>query len=249
VPDCLRCQRAKKPCPGIYDGPFLIHTLRDEKSTGSLATEQESENTRTVLSYQPSQYHFKQDFLLHHFISSFSGSAIGDLHHNSWMMYLFDYTPDSGAVSYAIRAATLALYGTGNRDLNILHEADQWNLAAIQAQRVSLAGNAAKCKTSHHITSTKDICTSMMLLYYELIRPSAIGSWLGHLRGLSQMIFLLGPQECQSDAPHLFFRVLRLLMVRNPTLLPRCFSLKVLILRFVDSNLTHPNRYITPYGR
>ncbi|KIN09111.1 hypothetical protein OIDMADRAFT_107806 [Oidiodendron maius Zn] len=83
---------------------------------------------------------------------------------------------------------------------------------ALQGQRASIARNAAK-RTSHpHIPTAEDICTTLMLLYYELIRPSVIGSWLGHLRGLGQMIFLLGPQNCQSGVLHLFFRALRLLM-------------------------------------
>ena len=187
------------------------------------------ENNGIVFSHQPSPYHLKQNFLLCYFISSFSGSAIDGVHHNSWTTYLFDYIPDSGIVTYAIRAATLAFYGTGSQDKDILHEADHWTLMALQGQRASIARNAAK-RTSHpHIPTAEDICTTLMLLYYELIRPSVIGSWLGHLRGLGQMIFLLGPQNCQSGVLHLFFRTLRLLMVNIPYRLisrvPGCFNL------------------------
>jgi hypothetical protein len=185
-------------------------------STCSLPTAKpmEPEDRHITFSYQPSLYLFNQNFLLYYFISSFRGSITRDAQHGSWMTYLFDIISDSGTVTYAIRATTLALYGTENQDMGILHEADRWNLLALRAQRASITRNTANSEADSHIPSIEEICTTLMLLYYELIRPSTTGSWLGHLQGLSQMVFLLGPQHCQSGALHLFLRALRLLMVR-----------------------------------
>jgi hypothetical protein len=218
LPECLQCQRAKKPCPGMYHGLFIIQAVRNSKSASTYslpaAKPTEPEDTRIAFSYQPSLYLFKQNFLLNYFISSFRGSISRDAQQGSWMTYLFDYISDSGTVTYAIRATTLALYGTENQDMGILQEADHWNLLALQAQRVSITRNTVNSEAHSHIPSIEEICTTLMLLYYELIRPSTTGSWLRHLQGFSQMVFLLGPQHCQSGALHLFLRALRLLMVR-----------------------------------
>ncbi|KAH8812353.1 hypothetical protein F5884DRAFT_785173 [Xylogone sp. PMI_703] len=218
APHCLRCQRAKKPCPGVFKGLFMVHTvIKDPKPTPvSLATPSKNPIQLTdgsrLSHYQPSLCFMNQHYFLCHFISSFNESASKNIQHHSWMTYLFDYLSDSGTVTYAIRAAILAFYGTGNGDMDVIREADHWNLLALQAQRAVVARTLTPSKAISHIPTLDEICATLMLLYYELIRPSTIGSWLGHLRGLSQMVLLLGPYNCQSGVSLLFLRTVRQLM-------------------------------------
>lgn len=165
--------------------------------------------------YQPSRAPAFDRMFLSHFVSSFARPSIGSDPHRSWMQYLFDYLgTDDAPINYSIRAATMAFYGELTHDVAIQHVAKRWYIAALQTQRVGLSLYLKSATAVPGMPGEQEICTSMMLLYFELIKPSVTASWLKHLSGVTSLLQLRGPEGCQSGITHLFFRSLRLLTVR-----------------------------------
>ncbi|KAK5989572.1 hypothetical protein PT974_11099 [Cladobotryum mycophilum] len=91
--------------------------------------------------------------------------------------------------------------------------AERWHIAALQSQQAKLSQHLQNGTLVGYRPSEQEILTSMMLLYFELISPSATASWLKHLSGVAILLQLRGPEHCQTGAMNLLFRSLRLLMV------------------------------------
>ncbi|KAH7268810.1 hypothetical protein B0J15DRAFT_579211 [Fusarium solani] len=78
------------------------------------------------------------------------------------------------------------------------------------------------------LPSEQDISASLMLMYYELLNPSFIGSWMMHFKACSQQLVLRGPENCQDGPCHVIFGSLRLVMahVSTRTAAHTCFNTK-----------------------
>ena len=91
--------------------------------------------------------------------------------------------------------ASLAYYADTVHDPAMQKEADRWYTFALNMQRTWLERFVAQnnASQSHAIPTEEEICASMMLLYFELIRPTMTASWMKHLNGACQLVEMRGP--------------------------------------------------------
>ncbi|KAJ5941049.1 hypothetical protein N7516_001217 [Penicillium verrucosum] len=177
------------------------------------------EHAPPCLPAEPSPHHLFEQALLSNFIESFSQSGSKLTQPDSWTRYLLSWISSSKTLRSSIRATTLAFYAQVSKQKALCHEAGQYYACALHGQRIYmsqwLAGFNRPAIAAQEIPTDQDICTSLMLMYYELINPAATGSWLAHLRGTAQLLVLRGPQNCQVGAVHLIFRSVRLLLAQT----------------------------------
>lgn len=171
------------------------------------------------------------------------------MYHDSWMRLLLSYDPPTVVLAHAIRAATLAFYGQTTQDLTLQHEADQWYGLTLHEHRVCVERYLRKNTISSQIPTEAEMSVSMMLMYYELIRPTNPNNWLRHLCGLVQLTQLRGPDNCQSGMSHLLFRAIRSLMVFTSRI---CLHFLGSIFDFVNLNtkqvyLSIQTRQLSPF--
>ncbi|KAH8686530.1 hypothetical protein BGZ61DRAFT_355428 [Ilyonectria robusta] len=109
-------------------------------------------------------------------------------------------------------------------------EADKCYARALQIQQSCVRRHSQTSQNTleatRNVPTEQDICASLLLMYYELLKPTAIGSWMTHMRGTVALLMLSGPEKCQQGSYHLMFRSLRLLMahVSIRSGLPSCFA-------------------------
>lgn len=169
----------------------------------------------TLSRYQPSQAKVFEQMFMAHFISSFAHSVTREGRRQSWMDFLPTFV-DCDSVRPSIRAATLAYYASCTQDLAIEKEAVRWYVVALTRQRQWLSRRYSAIDdygARGLIPTDQEICTSMMLLYFELIRPTAVASWMQHFSGACQLMVLRGPSNCQKGVSRLFLQSLRVLNV------------------------------------
>ncbi|KAH6973138.1 hypothetical protein BKA56DRAFT_492923 [Ilyonectria sp. MPI-CAGE-AT-0026] len=109
-------------------------------------------------------------------------------------------------------------------------EADKCYARALQIQQSCVRRHSQKSQntleTTRNVPTEQDICASLLLMYYELLKPTTIGSWMVHMRGTVGLLMLSGPEKCQQGSYYLMFRSLRLLTayVSIRSGLPSCFA-------------------------
>lgn len=193
--------------------PKSLHSCSGPKSSKS------KEARKNPLSqYQPSRALAFEQMFMSNFISSFAHPLLGDGRHQSWMQYLPTFLSNCDLVRPSIRAATLAYYAYCTHDPAIEREADRWYMVALSRQRAWLSARySPRGATGDQdlIPTDQEICTSMMLLYFELIRPTAVASWMKHFSGACRLMELRKPIHCQTDTSRLLLQSLRVLNVSN----------------------------------
>lgn len=193
--------------------PKIPHSGSGSKSSKSKATQ-----GGPLSQYQPSQALAFEQIFISHFISSFAHPLIGDGRHQSWMQYLPTLLSNCDLVRPSVRAATLAYYAYCTHDPAIEREADRWYTVALSRQRSWLSSRyfpRGGVGDRTPIPTDQEICTSMMLLYFELIRPTAVASWMKHFSGACRLMELRGPINCQTGVSRLLLQSLRVLNVSN----------------------------------
>ncbi|KAL6907352.1 hypothetical protein GGI43DRAFT_258885 [Trichoderma evansii] len=147
----------------------------------------------------------------------------------SWTQYLTSWISSSTA-AWSVRAATLEFYGQQTKQEALCREAERYYAHALQIQQARIRAYTEKPKGDsnkpNEAPTEEDVSASLMLMYYELLRPTFTGSWMTHLRGTVELLILRGAQSCQEGLGHLVFRSLRLLMahVSIRTQLSPCFA-------------------------
>ncbi|KAI9038460.1 Zn(II)2Cys6 transcription factor [Aspergillus affinis] len=206
-PECSQCRRVRKPCPGVYGGLFMVNAaaLPDHAPLQRIPVE-------------PSCQPLYEQALVSTFIASFSISDSHSVQPDSWTQYLSTWASSPKALGWSIRATTLAFYAQVSQETAIYQEASRCYAHALRGQSVSvnqcLEGFGGQITVPSKVPTEEDIYASLMLMYYELISPASIGSWITHLRGTAQLLLLRGPQNCQTGAIHLVFRSVRLLLAQ-----------------------------------
>lgn len=213
---CSPCERIKKPCPGKYKGLFLINTSRASEQRPRCSNDA-SVLTESCIPLEPSQRSLFENAIVSFFISSFSVlSNSGQTHRQSWTQYLTSWISSSTA-AWSVRAATLEFYGQQTKQEALCREAERYYAHALQVQQARIREYTQKpegdLNKPHEAPTEEDVSASLMLMYYELLRPTFTGSWMTHLRGTVELLVLRGAQNCQQGLGHLVFRSLRLLMV------------------------------------
>jgi hypothetical protein len=156
---------------------------------------------------QPSNGPLNEQFLISTFMTYLAKPSIEALEQESWMKYLPTFASSSRVMNCSIRATTLAFFArlTDNNDMKV--EANWWYATALREERAHVQHLLL------HQPASEDVCAPLMLMYYELIRPTATGGWMKHLVAASKLMELTGPENCQTGASHLLFKAVRLLMV------------------------------------
>jgi hypothetical protein len=176
--------------------------------------------------YNPPRCDIFQQHFLAHFISSFGKNHPGNMQ-RTWMheLPLVLNTHPSSSVNYAIRAATMAFYGSLVNDESIQIEACKWYARGLVGQRSQISGLEAGLTGSAdpggaavaevNIPSEEAICTSIMLGYFEISCSTTPLGWFQHIQGAARLLEMRGPQNCQIGIAHRMFRTVRLNMVRR----------------------------------
>jgi len=107
----------------------------------------------------------------------------------------------------SIRATTLAFFAQLTDNIAMKREADRWYSMALRDERIHVQ------YLFHRQPAPEDIYAPLMLIYYELIRPTATRGWMKHLIGAMKLLELRGSENCQTSVSHLFFNALRLFTV------------------------------------
>lgn len=196
----------------------MVHACPDP--TARPASSMGSHRPVSLSTQQPSDGPLYEQFLISTFVVYLAKPGVGALERTSWMGYLPMLASSSGMLNASIRATTLAFFAhlTDNNAMKL--EAARWYAMALQNERAYVQ------HLLRRPPDPEDICAPLMLMYYELIRPTATGGWTKHLIGASRLMELAGPEKYQTGAPHMLFKALRLLAVFHflPGLPSRCLT-------------------------
>lgn len=164
---------------------------------------------------EPSDAPLFEHSIISTFIESFA-VAPGQANPQSWTQYLSSWI-SSPTAAWSIRATTLLFYGQKMNNEVFCREADKCYARALHIQQSCVRRHSQRSQdtleTTRKAPSEQDICASLLLMYYEFLKPTVIGSWMAHMRGTAGLLILSGPEKCQQGSYHLMFRSLRLLMV------------------------------------
>lgn len=180
-------------------------------------TEVAFNNKEEELLREPSEQPLFEQSIIATFVASFSTSSKpGHVNTQSWTQYLSSWITCS-ATAWSVRAVTLLFYGQKTNQESLCKEADRCYARALQTQQGHTKWHIKKatdtCSMRMGLPSEQDIGSSLMLMYYELLNPSFIGSWMTHFRACCQLLMLRGPENCQDGPCHVIFRSMRLMMV------------------------------------
>ncbi|KAM5383482.1 hypothetical protein ACJZ2D_002175 [Fusarium nematophilum] len=217
-PTCSPCGRISKPCPGAYTGIFLVHASQEKSELQGRIKDRSIVQERLILPAEPPYRPLFEDTITTIFVASLSASSSSEqASPQSWTQYLSSWISSSTA-TWSIRAATLVFYGQETKQEALCKEADRCYARALQGQQRCISRYTGKSNGSGNVPlevpTEQDVLASLMLMYYELLNPTVIGSWVTHLRGTAELLALRGPQNCQDGPSHLMFRSLRLLMAQ-----------------------------------
>ncbi|KAJ3540436.1 hypothetical protein NM208_g5067 [Fusarium decemcellulare] len=211
-PACSPCRRIKQPCPGVYTGIFMINASQSSKGAKTHPNNAVHEEP-TVLD-EPSEKPLFEHIIISTLVTSLSASSkSGQLNPQSWTQYLASWISDPTTPAWSIRATALAFCSKKMNQKPLCVEADRCYRRALQGQQACIQRYAQGFRERpYEIPSEREICTSLMLMYYEMFNPTTVGSWVTHLRGTVELLVLRGPQNCQQGPSHHMFRSLRLVM-------------------------------------
>jgi hypothetical protein len=247
LPECYQCVSSGRKCPGALQGTLFIdmsHVVRQNlgngeegqvsvckpqplpKGTTKIPTkrplrdsqerdEQLCQTSRILTIYQPKRASAFQELYIGHFMSSVNPIV------HLWVTELPNILsgPAEKEEIYAIRAATMALYGklTGNRDVQV--EASAWYLKGLEIQRTKLSVAAEKENYKPCIHGA--IGAAVMFSYFENIICTMPMGWMQHCIAAAKMFEVVGPENCQTGLIHMFFRSMRINSVIFPELSDR----------------------------
>lgn len=195
---------------------FLVHAARGSKHVAN-HTEIAPNNKEGKLPTQPSEQPLLEQSIIATFITCFSASSKpGRVNTQSWTQYLSSWITCSTTV-WSVRAVILLFYGQKTNQDSLCKEADRCYARALETQQGRIKRQVKKATDTSNmlaeLPSEQDISASLMLMYYELLNPSFIGSWMMHFKACCQLLVLRGPENCQDGPCHVIFGSLRLVMV------------------------------------
>lgn len=159
---------------------------------------------------------FLEQQFLSCFVTYFSRPCVDSMRHESWIDFLPKHLPKSLNLQHSVRAASMCFYGVLKNDFAVQRDAQRWYIQSLDSHRTCVQNYFKQNKACSNVTvSEEDIIVSMMLLYYELISPTVVGSWIRHFDGVCMLLQLRGPENCRSGASFHIFRAVRLLSVRD----------------------------------
>ena len=121
--------------------------------------------------------------------------------------------PKTKAITYAIRAATMSVYGKRNGDESIQMEACRSYAKALESQLIE--GQIHQLQLSRgesvaEVFSEETVCAPIMLCLFESAMCTNITAWAQHLVAAGKMLEMLGPDRCRHGTLHNLFRLVRI---------------------------------------
>lgn len=195
---------------------FFVHAARGSNHVAN-HTEITYNNKEGKLPTKPSEQPLFEQSIIATFITCFSASSKpGRVNTQSWTQYLSSWI-NCSSTAWSVRAVTLLFYGQKSKQESLCQEADKCYARALEIQRGRIRRRIKRSTetedTPTKLPSEQDISASLMLMYYELLSPSFIGSWMMHFKACCQLLVLRGPENCQDGPCHAIFQSLRLMMV------------------------------------
>lgn len=163
--------------------------------------------------YQPSKEEIFQQHFTAHFIGNFFNPASFLTKLNLWIYHLpaimcSDAPP---AVHCAIRAATMAFYGTKVSDVSLQTEASRWYVRGLELQRKELE-KLSSSQSTNQLDATA-LLAPLMFSIFETIIVTERKGWAQHLHAAARFLELLGPHGCKDGIANSLFRSVRMGLV------------------------------------
>ncbi|KAF4629248.1 hypothetical protein G7Y89_g8903 [Cudoniella acicularis] len=162
------------------------------------------ELSRLPTTYQPKKGNVFQHLYIAHFISS------NEIDIQPWITYLPTLLSSSPCQEspevFAIRAATMALYGRQMKDRAMETEAVKSYSNGLESHRKNLS---RATQYSERFMS-RAVCAAMMFAFFESVLCTSPLGWLQHFRAAEQMLAIVGPRKCQNGLMHMMFHSMRI---------------------------------------
>lgn len=134
----------------------------------------------------------------------------------AWLPHLPDILRKRSAptLTFALRAVSLALFGSLANDKGAQLEGIRWYEKGLQNQQkdLILLTNGALASG----VTDEAICGPILLAFYEMTNcNTSTDAWMRHICAASKLMEMRGPEACSSGFAHELFRALRLAMVRS----------------------------------
>jgi hypothetical protein len=157
----------------------------------------------------PSQLSVLTQNFLAHFLACFANES-----GRFWMQQLpsMQTVPTVEGLELSIQAASMAYCATAASNPAFLVGSKTIYSKALQAhsKSVALIGDTST-------PSPQNICTAIMLAFYEVISSSDEG-YIHHMNGAARMLHLLGPMRCRDGLANELFFTLKTLMVSQASI-------------------------------
>jgi hypothetical protein len=121
--------------------------------------------------------------------------------------------PTSPALKFAVRAGTMAFYGSLTKNVALQADASRWYSKAIQLERALLATKAAQPKRKLKTVNFEELVTPIILALFESAMCTSPMGWAHHCNAAAKQLEDIGPEHCQTGLVFDIFRSVRLNMV------------------------------------
>jgi hypothetical protein len=120
--------------------------------------------------------------------------------------------PKSPALKFAVRAGTMAFYGSLTKNVALQADASRWYSKAIQLERALVATKVAQ-KGKLKTVNLEEIMTPIILALFESALCTSPMGWAHHCNAAAKQLEDIGPERCQRGVIFDIFRSVRLNMV------------------------------------
>jgi hypothetical protein len=120
--------------------------------------------------------------------------------------------PTSLALKFAVRAGTMAFYGSLTKNVALQADASRWYSKAIQLERALVATKVAQPKGKPKAVNPEEIMTPIILALFESALCTSPMGWAHHCNAAAKQLEDLGPERCQTGLIFDIFRSVRLNM-------------------------------------
>jgi hypothetical protein len=121
--------------------------------------------------------------------------------------------PKSPALKFAVRAGTMAFYGSLTKNVALQADASRWYSKAIQLERALVATKVAEPKEKLKTVNLEEIMTPIILALFESALCTSPMGWAHHCNAAAKQLEGIGPEHCQRGLIFDIFRSVRLNMV------------------------------------
>ena len=168
--------------------------------------------------YEPSRATLFQELFLESFIHTFFNPRT---RFDKWADSLPEFLekPRTKSITYAIRAATMSVYGKRSRDESIQMEACRCYAKGLESQLIEGQINQLQLSKGRSVTevfSEETVCAPIMFCLFESAMCTSMAAWAQHLVAAGKMLEMLGPERCRHGIIHHMFRTVRIGIVCLP---------------------------------